>query len=314
MAQAPRKNAATFAWFVLVYTVLVILFGAWVRITGSGAGCGQHWPTCHGEVVHRPESMETVIELTHRVTSAFDGLFVIALLVVMAVSLPRRHLARRGAWLSLLFVITEGLVGALLVKAELVADNASVSRAIVMSIHLVNTSLLTGAMALTAWAAYDPELRLERRPGVGWRIGLAAALLLVVMMSGAVTALGDTLYPVAAEASKVDVMRAAQHPTAHFLQRVRVFHPALAVGAALALYYLALGLKQVTDSVEVTRHAHLTIALVGLQVVLGGANIWLSAPGWMQIVHLGLATLLWVELCLLAFSSLRARSPVVAEP
>jgi len=316
MSDAPRKNAATFGWFVLVYTVLVILYGAWVRITGSGAGCGQHWPTCHGDVMHRPESVETVIELTHRITSGLDGLFVIALVVVMSVSLPRGHLARRGAWLSLLFVITEGLVGALLVKAELVADNASVARAIVMSIHLVNTSLLTGTMALSAWAAYDPHVSLERRPGVGWRVGLAMAAVLLVMMSGAVTALGDTLFPVAVDATKLDVVRASQSPTAHFLQRVRVLHPTMAIGVALLLWYLVLGLKDRLQSVEVTRHAKITVALVALQIMAGLANIWLSAPGWMQIVHLGLATVLWIELCLLALACLRRRSPnspVVAE-
>ena len=62
-----------YAWGVLGANLLVILWGAWVRITGSGAGCGEHWPDCNGQVVPRDPGVETLIEFTHRATSGRMG-------------------------------------------------------------------------------------------------------------------------------------------------------------------------------------------------------------------------------------------------
>src|SRR5690606_11240640 len=126
-----RLRGAWLAKAALFYTLFVILFGALVRVTGSGAGCGQHWPTCHGEIAHLPRSVETLIELTHRVTSGLS-LVVVGLLLVVVRPLPRGHWARRGAWLTLVFLVFEALIGAGLVLFELVADDTSGARAVVM--------------------------------------------------------------------------------------------------------------------------------------------------------------------------------------
>jgi len=50
------------AWGVLAYSILVILWGAYVRISFSGDGCGDHWPLCHGEVIPTAPSVKTLIE------------------------------------------------------------------------------------------------------------------------------------------------------------------------------------------------------------------------------------------------------------
>src|SRR5665213_3823423 len=57
---------ARFAWFAVFYNVAVILWGALVRATGSGAGCGNHWPLCNGQVIPVSPGLHTVIEFTHR--------------------------------------------------------------------------------------------------------------------------------------------------------------------------------------------------------------------------------------------------------
>lgn len=299
-----------YAWFVLAYTVAVILFGAWVRVTGSGAGCGQHWPTCHGEVVHRPASIETTIELTHRVTSAADGLLVIALLVGALRVFPRGHLGRRAAAGSLLFVILEGLLGAMLVKLELVANDTSALRAIVMSLHLVNTSLLTGSMALVAFAATPslsrPPAHEAPRRAVGGLLTAGLVATLLVMMAGAVTALGDTVFPVLEGADKLSALRTDHGVDAHFLQRMRVIHPVAAVVVSLYLVMMALNVADRRPSPATRRLAWWTVTLVLVQVVGGVVNIAMSAPGWMQLVHLGLATVSWVVLVLLAAAATRA--------
>ena len=80
----PKRSSgrfALYAWAHLAYLIAVILFGAWVRITHSGAGCGAHWPLCDGEIIPFEPSAEKLIEYTHRLTSGFLGLLTLALVV-----------------------------------------------------------------------------------------------------------------------------------------------------------------------------------------------------------------------------------------
>jgi cytochrome c oxidase assembly protein subunit 15 len=289
------RRFVTYAWVVLAYTFAVIVFGAWVRISGSGAGCGQHWPTCHGEVVHLPESIETMIELTHRVTSGLSLVMAIGLLFWGMARFPRPSLVRRGVGLAMVFMIFEALIGAGLVLLELVGRNDSISRAVVMAIHLSNTCFLTGAMTMAAWAAPGhPPLRWKGHAStllIGGLIGIV-----LVSMSGAVTALGDTLYPVEGE-------WVATSTGAHFLQRMRVVHPLLAIGVALYLLWIAIALPLQPSGDRLRKIANACAGLVVAQLCAGVVNIMLSAPGWMQLVHLALATLVWIGFVLLTLEA-----------
>jgi heme a synthase len=282
----------------LAYVLAVIVFGAVVRITGSGAGCGQHWPTCHGEVMHLPRSLETLIELTHRITSEIAGLIGIVLLGLTWRSVPARHPARRWALWSVALLVVEGLVGALLVRLSLVGKNGSPLRAVIMALHLVSTSALVTSILLAGWSlSADGSVRGSGRAHWGRRAQLAvfgALLLLVVSAAGAVTALGDTLYPVLENANSGGaVFRDSVNPEAHFLERIRGFHPIFAVLAATYLLYVAAD--------EPTHRLRYAIqSLILIQVLLGVLNVLLGAPGWMQVVHLTVGTLLWLtwsELC-----------------
>jgi len=296
------------AWAVLAYTVVVIVFGAWVRISGSGAGCGQHWPTCHGEIAHLPRSIETVIELTHRVTSGLCMVAAFALMIWGLVRFRRPHPVRWGVVLAMVFMIFEALLGAGLVLLELVGNNDSVSRAVVMAIHLSNTCLLTGAMAFVAWTAAH-QGRGARLRGAGprsWLLISSLVLVVAVSMSGAVTALGDTLYPVAADGSIVEHLSADQSLTAHFLQRMRVIHPLMAIAVGLYLLWLAIALPHMPATAEVRKLGNIVGGLVVAQLCAGVVNIMLSAPSYLQLIHLALATCLWIALVLLAL----AASPV----
>src|ERR1700732_3618630 len=100
------RGVTRFAWAVVWYNVLVILWGALVRATGSGAGCGNHWPLCSGEVVPQTPALATLIEFTHRATSGIDVVLVAVLVVWAFRAFPRRHPARRGATLSGFFLAT----------------------------------------------------------------------------------------------------------------------------------------------------------------------------------------------------------------
>lgn len=306
-ARAPRLRGAWLAKASLAYTLFVILFGALVRVTGSGAGCGQHWPTCHGEIAHLPRSLETMIELTHRVTSGLSLVMVIAL-VVVARQLPPRHLARRGAWLSLIFLVFEALIGAGLVLFELVADDTSGARAVVMPAHLVNTALLMLVLTITVWAIDKPAptLAFTGAPAALMLGGLA--VLIAVSTTGALTALGDTLYPVTEGAALSERMTEARLG-ATLLERVRSLHPLLALFAALYLFGVASYVKSGAPRRALLSSAFVLVLFV--QLGIGVLNIWLSAPAWMQIVHLAVANVLWVLWVLLGLE-LASENPVRA--
>jgi heme a synthase len=299
-----QARFARFAWGLLAYTLFVILFGAVVRITGSGAGCGQNWPTCHGEIAHLPRSADAAIELTHRLTSGLSGILTLLLVGLAWKRFEPGHAVRRAAFAALVFMVAEALFGALLVRRALVGTNDSVERAIVLSIHLVNTSMLSAAMALAAWhAGQRATLRWRLRSRDAWLALLGVVATLVVSITGAVTALGDTLYPVSAAADLPTRLATDHGLTAHFLQRMRALHPLVAVGAAAYLFYLAPELGRRGDP----NTRLLSRALIGLvlaQVAAGLLSIWLSAPGYMQVLHLALATLLWIVLILLSASAL----------
>ena len=179
-----------FAWTVLACNLAVVLWGALVRATGSGAGCGAHWPLCNGEVLPRGATFETIVEWSHRASSGVALVLVLALVVAVFRSRPAGSPVRWGAALSGLLILTEAAVGAGLVLFRLVADNASMARAMFMAVHLVNTFLLLAALALTAhWAGGRAPLHLR---GGGSTLVLALAALggtLVVGVSGAVAAL-----------------------------------------------------------------------------------------------------------------------------
>jgi cytochrome c oxidase assembly protein subunit 15 len=294
---------ARYSWTTLAWNIAVILWGAAVRATGSGAGCGSHWPLCNGEVVPRSPRIETVIELTHRVTSGIALLMVIGLVVLAFRWRPKGHAARKAAAWTLFFMLTEAAVGAGLVLFELVADNKSMARALFMGTHLINTFFLLGAMTLTAhFASGRAPFRLRRQGSLGVWLVTGAALLLLGGVSGAVAALGDTLFPAA---SLTEALRQDLSPTAHLLIRLRLLHPALSVTAAGLAIFLSFRLESRQPGSLAARWANRwTLRFVFLQIVAGVANVILLAPVWMQMVHLLLADLVWISYIVVAAQAL----------
>ncbi|MDQ6760018.1 MAG: COX15/CtaA family protein, partial [Acidobacteriota bacterium] len=287
---APRLLAGhsgfrRYAWFVLAWNVVVVLWGAYVRASGSGAGCGSNWPTCNGAVIPRAPQIATIIEFTHRLTSSVALLAVAGLCFWAFRSFAKGHVVRQTAVLSVVFLLMEALLGAGLVLFEYVGKNASVGRAIYLSAHLVNTQLLLAVLTLTAWFAGHAESR--RRSGP---IAAALPLALVVSVTGAIAALGDTLFPVTSLAAG---LQQDLSTTAHFLLRLRIFHPVLAVCSGMFFGLIAVSVLRSSPSVEGKRAAGSVALLVLLQLYAGVMNVILLAPVWLQIVHLLLANCLW---------------------
>lgn len=300
-----RSRFTIAAWLFLGYLVAVILFGAWVRISHSGDGCGSNWPTCHGEVLPVAPTTATLVEFTHRVTSGLCGVLGLALLV-WAWSLFRRGPVTWAVALTLFFIVLEGAIGAGLVLAGLVADDASAARAVVITLHLTNTLALTAAASWAAWrSSQDPDVRFLSRRRRSFLFGIT--LVVLTAASGAVTALGDTLFPRTAAIGPGLVAEIGEEltPGNHFLVRLRIVHPTLAMIAAAFLMWL------LRHELRGNRWARAAMYLVAIEVAVGFINVALAAPGWLQILHLLFGQALWIAL-VLACASSELRSPRAA--
>jgi heme A synthase len=296
------RPLARLAWGVLAYDVAVVAWGAYVRATGSGAGCGRHWPMCNGEIVPRAPRAETLIELSHRITSGGAFLLTVVLAVWALRSFPPGHRVRRSAGVSVALMATEALIGAGLVLFELVAHDASMKRVLGMSLHLINTFLLLGSTALTAWwASGGGAARLRRQGALVPLLGLPLLAMIVVGMSGAVTALGDTLFPAP---SVADGLAQDFSPSAPLFVRLRTVHPILAVTTAVAVIFATTLVRALRPTRAVSISSKVAGALVVIQVAAGLLDVVLRAPVAMQLIHLALADLVWIALVLTAVAAL----------
>lgn len=290
-----------YAWSVLAFHLGVIVWGAYVRATGSGAGCGGHWPLCNGQVIPRAPQIATVIEFTHRATSGL-ALVLVALLLFLAFRVfAPGHIVRRMALLATAFTVSEALLGAALVLLGYVARNTSLWRGATLGVHLVNTLLLLASLALTAWFAAGRD---AGSAGLAWRPRLrpiwtlSVAALLLTGVSGAITALGDTLF---ASSTLGEGLRMDFSASAHPFVRVRILHPLLAAALSLGVLMVALKSLYVRGASRTTvRLAALLIALTALQLCLGVADMLLMAPVWLQLLHLLGADLLVITFVLLS--------------
>ena len=300
------KKFAPFTWGVLGWSLIVILWGALVRASGSGAGCGQHWPLCDGKVIPQAPNVAMSIEFTHRLLSG-GALLLIAIMVVWGFRITDKgHPVRKGLVAAGILIVLEALLGAGLVLFELVEENSSIARALAVALHLVNTFMLVGSLALTAyWASGGQAIQLRRQGAKVWLLGGGLLGMLIIGMSGAVTALGDTLFPVS---SLAEGLAADLDPNAHFLVRLRVYHPVIAV--IVAGYSLFLVRILFAQNKGMARKMLTLLVIVGmLQLSAGLINLLLLAPIPMQMIHLFSADLVWITYILTTATILAKPKP-----
>jgi heme A synthase len=293
-----RSRFSTFAWGVLAYGVAASAWGAFVRASGSGAGCGEHWPLCNGDVIPRAPALETIVEYMHRVTAGLATVLVVTLAVWAWRAVPKGHPSRAAAAASVGFIVSEALIGAGLVLFGLVKDDASPMRAFAMGLHLTNTFLLLASLAVTAAFASDRSARasVRGRAGIAWAVAAPLVLLVGAGATGAIAALGDTLFH---SSSLAQGMRDDAAATAHLFLRLRVLHPLLAGLAAVAVLASTSVVNALRSSAPVARAARIVRVAIVAQVIAGIANLVLLAPVGMQIVHLVLADAVWIAVVIL---------------
>lgn len=293
--QTPRK-LRIYAWIVTVYTVLVIVWGGAVTATGSGNGCGDHWPLCDGQVILTHPHLKMMIEYAHRLSSGVVLFAILGLLVWTWLATPRRHIARIFAVAGMILVINEALLGAGLVLLRLTTGGITLERVSYFALHFTNTFLLLAAVAGTAHflsrkSGYMRGQIRFRSLGFGLP-GLLA--LLVVAVSGSVAELGDMVYP----SRNLRAAIAADFSShGSWLIRLRWLHPAFALLAGIFLLWLVFG---AVKNPRLRAPGFAVLALLGLQYSLGITDVLLLAPTWIQLTHLFVADVLWTTVFLLA--------------
>lgn len=288
---AANKRLLKLSWFCLIFTVFVILWGALVRATGSGAGCGSHWPLCNGETIPFEPSVKTMIEFTHRLTSGLVLLFILTLFIWTRCSKNISNAFKKTTLGSLVFILIEAAIGAVLVLMKLVENDSSALRAVVITIHLLNTFLLLGYLTSNVLVLkYDIKKLSFQRVLSHKHFFFGLILIMLVGASGALVALGDTLFP---STTLLEGIKNDFAEDSHFILRLRLIHPIIAVSTIIYLLW------QVFENImNLPKKSFLRISLMSLlkiQFILGFVNVYLMAPIWIQIVHLLLAQLIWIS-------------------
>jgi cytochrome c oxidase assembly protein subunit 15 len=294
----PSHALRRFAWAVLAYFVAVILWGTLVRATGSGAGCGAHWPLCNGTVIQHSPRLDTMIEFTHRITSGLSLISVVGLLIWTFAGTVRGHLARTASVASVVFTLVEAVLGALLVKLGYTAQSQSPMRPAFLALHLANTLLLLAAITLSAHLLGRSKGYLRGFVRVVAPLGAVVAVfvVMVVGVTGSLAALGDTLFP----ASSLGLALAQDFSaTASWLLRWRWMHPTVAVFASIFLVWLLVRAAKYRTHWDNRRLSTLILILLAAVYTLGILDVSLLAPLWVQVAHLLAADILWVSLVVL---------------
>ena len=294
----PSPALRRFAWGVLAYFIAVILWGTLVRATGSGDGCGNHWPLCNGTVVQHSAGVQTMIEFTHRVTSGISAFAVVGLLWGTFAGTVRGHLARAAAVASVAFTLIEAILGAFLVKLGLTAQSQSPLRPAYLALHLTNTLLLLAALTLTAHLLSRNKGYLRSTVRLTAPFGAVATIVVVMIVgvTGSLAALGDTLFPAS---SLANALAQDFTSTSGWLVRWRWTHPTVALLASAFLLWLLVRAARRTTVWDNRSLSALVLGLLATVYTLGVLDVVLLAPLWVQVAHLLAADSLWAALVVL---------------
>jgi heme A synthase len=297
MSEQKISGLAKFAWFALGYNILVILWGVFLRASYSGDGCGQHWLTCGGEAIPSAPQLKTVIEFSHRITTAFAGLVVFALLVWSFVSKPRNRYVRLFASLSFIFILIEGAIGGGLVLTGNTAANWTPTRPYWTAGHLINTFILVAALTLTAWAGTRKRELMPAIPKPALLMSIAgAAGIFFVGIAGSMAALTTMLFPAGSLGEGIQMdFDTSSHP----LLRLRILHPITAVAVGVGLLFIASWVMANAANDRANRSSNVLSLLVFVQLAFGAATLLTLAPIAMQLGHLLLADLVWISFVLM---------------
>lgn len=286
----------------LILGVGHVVFGAIVRITGSGLGCGDHWPKCQGHWFPPLQRFDLIIEVTHRYFAATLSAAIIALLVL---ALIRRRLPgvsgpggvlRAAGWATAL-VVAAALFGAVTVKLELNNKLVIVTHlAIAMTLLAVLVSAVMRAGGLGASSAAVGTA--SHRTWRGARVALALAFAVLVL--GAFTA-----HIPGANSSCVGfpLCRGSLIPNA--TQHIQFTHRILAFLLFFHLLGLAIAVRRRGEARLIIRAAWIAFGTVLAQLVVAAAMVEMQLPAQLRSLHQAVGTLVWVAVVVFALLTRR---------
>lgn len=280
------------AWTTLALFVVVVLQGAVVRATSSGAGCGSHWPLCNGQILPQFQRVATIIEFTHRSLTGISSTMFFVLAGWVFYAKPKGHPARKAALWSLFFLILEALLGAALVLKGWVENNTSTARILAQSIHFTNTMLLLATTTAVAVLVGNVKPAKQNKPLQNASL-LTMATVLLAGAAGSIAALADTIFPSTSLRQAIAADFAASSPV---LIRMRWMHPA----STLLILAATIWLVSLLYRNNAAKAANLLLLNLLLQMAVGFADVLTLAPTSIQVLHLLGADLFWISLTAIA--------------
>ena len=272
------RRFARLAWSAAACTYLLIILGAIVRITGSGMGCGEHWPLCNGKLLP-PLDVPTMIEYGHRLVAGAVSVLVLAL-AAYAWWLRRgaghgeRYTPDKTAYLAVGLLALQVLLGAITVKLSLPPWTVIV--------HLGTAMLLLATLLVIARTA-GPTPTPSSRPGL-----VMLVLGFVTVLLGALTAnLGA-----ASACLGFPLCNGQIVPAGNYLQHVHWTHRLLAYSLLAYSLWWAVHTKR--------RGAWWVVTLLVVQVVVGATMVLIGLPQPLQAAHVAVGTAVWAALVLSA--------------
>lgn len=289
-----RLRAAALVALVLAY--LQIVFGAIVRITGSGMGCGDHWPKCLGQFFPPLDHPELVIEWTHRLLAL---LLTVAAVVLLALAVAARRRDRTGpspdvrrpAALALLLIVVTALLGWATVAHFLAAPPVVVHLSLAMTVlaTFVWIALRTGALGGGEMAGAAVTRRTRSSTTA------AAAIVFLVVVLGALTA---HIPGAAGACSGFPHCREVFADGAPLW--VHLTHRLLAFALLFHIIGVVIGTRRRGEPQPVRRAAVLTLVVVIVQVLLAAAMVEMRFPPMLRALHQAIGTLVWLVVFTLA--------------
>ncbi|MEO5509858.1 MAG: COX15/CtaA family protein, partial [Longimicrobiales bacterium] len=286
------------ALFAALYTYLLILAGGIVRITGSGLGCGNHWPKCNG--VWIPQfTVETLIEYMHRALAAGIGFVVLFVLIYAWKNRALPGFGGQGGLLrpvalGAVMVVAQALLGALTVKLDLPTDVTVVHfvTALVFASTLLVTAVRAGTFGGDEAAPGDRKIE----AGKVWRVALMTTLFgLTVIAMGAMTA--NT--PGASVACQgFPLCNGSLTPPAGSMPSVHIHYTHRMLAYLLFFHVLAVGILSRRRAISgATKNAILAAQIaVVLQVLVAAAMVMMHLPAPWQVMHLATGAAVWFAL------------------
>jgi protoheme IX farnesyltransferase len=294
------RSLRRLAWAGSGFALALIVVGGIVRITGSGMGCGDHWPRCDGEWFP-PLDLPTLIESSHRWLAALVSILVFAVAAVALRRYRSEPLLRNPALLAAVLLVVQVLLGAVTVKLALPPW--------VVITHFANAMLLLTALlvvALRASVHAPAALAPEDRHRAHRLVLITAALGFVVILFGAQVANFDA----GLLCLGFPLCNGSALPPEGDLALLHWSHRVLALGFVVMFGALVARLNGARnpESAGVRRWAAVVMGATLIQVAVAAAMVLHLLPTGLRALHLLVGAVIWAALVILAFHS--ARTPL----